>query len=151
MIIKTRTAQTESVLPIFTLLSYLQQVLHSWRHISPATVQLNHVTQSKRASIVKIRRGQSYVSEWWNLECTWTLRGQAYLQLKESVGAAVEFQKILDHRGYAPFPPLYPLAQLGLARATQSQKAYDDFQVLWKDADAELPVLLAARKEAKQK
>jgi hypothetical protein len=39
------------------------------------------------------------------------LRGQAYLQLKESVGAAAEFQKI------------HALAQLGLARATQSQKA----------------------------
>jgi hypothetical protein len=48
-----------------------------------------------------------------------------------------------------PLLPLYPLAQLGLARATQSRKAYDDFFAAWKDADADLPVLLAARKEYK--
>ncbi|MGH9847509.1 MAG: hypothetical protein ACREEM_53125 [Blastocatellia bacterium] len=45
------------------------------------------------------------------------LRGQAYLQLKQGAAAAAEFQKILDHRGYAPLSPLYPLAHLGLARA----------------------------------
>ena len=43
------------------------------------------------------------------------------------------------------------LAQLGLARATQSRKAYDDFLALWKDADEELPLLITARKEAEQK
>jgi hypothetical protein len=32
----------------------------------------------------------------------------------ESLG---EFQKILDHRGHAPLSPLYPLANLGMARA----------------------------------
>lgn len=79
------------------------------------------------------------------------LRGQAYLKLKQNRHAAAEFQKILGHRGYAPLSPLYPLAQLGLARATQSRKAYDDFLTLWKDADAELPLLLTARQEAEQK
>jgi hypothetical protein len=79
------------------------------------------------------------------------LRGQAYLKLGGRAEAAAEFQKILDHRVYAPFSPLYPLAQLGLARPTQNRKAYDDFLALWKDADAELPLLLAARKEAEQK
>ncbi len=82
------------------------------------------------------------------------LRGQAYLQLKRSAEAAAEFQKILDHRGYAPLSPLYPLAQLGLARAaaltgdtTQRHKAYTDFLALWKVADADLPVLIEAKKE----
>jgi len=79
------------------------------------------------------------------------LSGQAYLMLKDSAKAASEFQKILDHRGYAPLSPLYPLAHLGLARATQSKKGYNDFLALWKDADAELPLLLIARKEAERK
>lgn len=32
----------------------------------------------------------------------------------------------------------------------QSRKAYQDFFALWKDADAELPILSAARKEYEQ-
>ncbi|MFN0120210.1 MAG: hypothetical protein ACKV2V_06885, partial [Blastocatellia bacterium] len=73
------------------------------------------------------------------------------LQLKQTTEAAAEFQKILDHRGYAPLSPLYPLAQLGLARATQSRKAYDEFFAAWKEADADLPLLRAARNEAAKK
>ena len=38
------------------------------------------------------------------------LRGQAYLKLGRGTEAAAEFQKILDHRGYAPLSVLYPLA-----------------------------------------
>jgi predicted Zn-dependent protease len=82
------------------------------------------------------------------------LRGQAYLKLGRGAESAAEFQKILDHRGYAPLSPLYPLAHLGLARAAaltgdraKSQKGYEDFFAAWKEADADLPALLAARKE----
>ncbi len=82
------------------------------------------------------------------------LRGQAYLKLGRGAEAAAEFQKILDHRGYAPLSPLYPLAHLGLARAAtltgdraKSQKARDDFFAVWKEADADLPALTAAKKE----
>ena len=72
-----------------------------------------------------------------------------------------EFQKILDHRGVlAPkdFNPvamtLYPLAQLGRARAAartgdvdESRKAYEALLALWKDADPDLPLLRAAQRE----
>ncbi len=82
------------------------------------------------------------------------LRGQAYLRLKSGREAAAEFQKILDHRGEAPLSALYPIAHLGLARAsalagdvTGSRKEYQDFLALWKDADADLPVLVEAKKE----
>ena len=90
------------------------------------------------------------------------LRGQAYLKLGRGGEAAVEFQKILDHRGegqlssrFAPScPVLYPLAHLGLARAaamngdaTKARQAYQDFLTLWKDADADLPMLIEAKKE----
>src|SRR5262249_7604102 len=73
------------------------------------------------------------------------LRGQAYLQLKQGTEAAAEFQKNLDHRGYAPLSLLYPLAHLELARAAESagdteksRKAHADFSTIWKDADADL-------------
>ncbi len=82
------------------------------------------------------------------------LRSQAYLKLGRGAEAASEFQKILDHRGWAPTSPLYPLAHLGLARAAllqgdtaKAQKSYQDFFALWKDADADLPVLIEAKKE----
>ncbi len=82
------------------------------------------------------------------------MRGQAYLKLRRGAEAAAEFQKILDHRGYAPLSPLYPLAHLGLARAAtligetaKSRKAYEDFFAAWKEADADLPILIEAKKE----
>jgi serine/threonine protein kinase/predicted Zn-dependent protease len=82
------------------------------------------------------------------------LRGQAYLKLKRGAEAAAEFQKILDHRGYAPLSPLYPLARLGLARAAaltgaaaQSRKACEEFFAAWKEADVDLPILREARRE----
>jgi tetratricopeptide (TPR) repeat protein len=82
------------------------------------------------------------------------LRGQAYLKNNNGAQAAVEFKAILDHRGWSLVSPLYPLAQLGLARAAAmngdtpgARKAYQDFFVLWKDADATLPPLVAARAE----
>ena len=82
------------------------------------------------------------------------LRGQAYIMLKRGAEATTEFQKILDHRGYAPLSPLYPLAHLGLARAAaltgdsaKSHKGYEDFFAAWKDADPDLPPLIEAKRE----
>ncbi len=82
------------------------------------------------------------------------LRAQAYLQLKQGAQAAAEFQKIIDQRGWDVTSPLWPLAHLGLARAavlqldmTKAKQMYDEFFRLWKDADAELPVLMEAKKD----
>jgi eukaryotic-like serine/threonine-protein kinase len=82
------------------------------------------------------------------------LRGQAYLRLRRADEAAAEFQKILDHRGWDPVSPMYPLAYLGLARAalldgdvTKARSAYQDFFALWKDADPDIPILIEAKKE----
>ncbi len=83
------------------------------------------------------------------------LRGQAYLRLKQEREAAAEFEQIRTQRGWDAFSPLYPLAQLELARVyrlrgdkTLARQAYDEFFAAWRDADASLPTLLNARKEA---
>jgi tetratricopeptide (TPR) repeat protein len=83
-----------------------------------------------------------------------TLRAQAYLKLNRSAEATAEFQKIINNRGHEPLSALYPLAYLGLARATamsgdieKSRKAYEEFLNLWKDADVQLSPLIEARKE----
>ena len=75
------------------------------------------------------------------------LRGLAYLQLKNSKDAVREFDKILNHRGEAPLSSVYPLAQLGKARAMKDKAEYEKFLEIWKDADKDMPALLAAREE----
>ena len=82
------------------------------------------------------------------------VRGLANLKLSKGAEAAVEFQKIVSSRGYAVLSPLYPLAHLGLARATvmqgdgaKARKAFEDFFALWKDSDGDIPVLIEAKKE----
>jgi hypothetical protein len=82
------------------------------------------------------------------------IRGQARLALKDRRAAAQEFQSILERRGEVPTSMLYPLAYLGLARATRdtdanaARNAYAAFLELWPDADADLAPLVAARAEA---
>ena len=82
------------------------------------------------------------------------LRGLAFLQAGEGKLAAAEFQKVLDHRGIVLNFPTAALAhlQLGRARAMIGDKdgareAYRDFLTLWKNADADNPVLRLAKAE----
>jgi eukaryotic-like serine/threonine-protein kinase len=82
------------------------------------------------------------------------VRGQAHLLLRHGNEAAAEFQKFLDHRGVVLNFPFGALAHLGLARAyalqgdaAKARAAYQDFLLLWKDADPEIPILVAARSE----
>jgi tetratricopeptide (TPR) repeat protein len=84
-------------------------------------------------------------------------RGRAYLAMGKREQAAAEFQKVLGRRSQlvgSHFSYLYPLSQLGLARAhalagdtAQSRKAYEAFFELWKDADPDIPILLEAKAE----
>jgi eukaryotic-like serine/threonine-protein kinase len=82
------------------------------------------------------------------------IRGLAYLKAGHGSEAAQEFQKILVLHGSAPSDPLMSLAHLGLGRAyalqsdaQKSRTAYQDFFALWKDADANLPILKEAKAE----
>ena len=75
------------------------------------------------------------------------LRGLALLRLGRNSSAANEFDKILRSRGEAPLSSLYPLAQLGKARAMKEKAEYEKFLEMWKDADKDMPALVAARTE----
>ena len=82
------------------------------------------------------------------------LRGRAYLMLQDGTKAAMEFQKMIDHRGIVEKCPVGALAHLGLGRAyalqgdtAKARAAYQDFLTLWKDADPDLPVLKEAQAE----
>ena len=86
------------------------------------------------------------------------VRGQAYLLLHQGAEAVREFHKFLDHRGVAVNCPLAALARLQLGRAyllagdsKRARESYQEFFVLLKDADPDIPILKEARMEfAKQ-
>jgi serine/threonine protein kinase/Flp pilus assembly protein TadD len=82
------------------------------------------------------------------------LRGVAYLAQKNGPAAAAEFQKFLDHPGVIQNFLLGSLAHLQLGRAytisgdtTKAKAAYQDFLILWKDADPNIPILIEAKAE----
>jgi tetratricopeptide (TPR) repeat protein len=81
-------------------------------------------------------------------------RGAAYLRAGVAAKAIDEFQRIIDHPGSAPQSPLHPLARVQQARAyalagdvVKARAAYQDFLAAWKDADADVPILQAAKRE----
>ncbi|MDR3746909.1 MAG: hypothetical protein P4M04_01930, partial [Acidobacteriota bacterium] len=82
------------------------------------------------------------------------VRGLAYLAAHQGTEAAGEFHKILDHRGIVFSDPIGALAHLQLGRAytlqgdtAKAKAAYQDFLVLWKDADPDIPILKQAKAE----
>jgi serine/threonine protein kinase/tetratricopeptide (TPR) repeat protein len=82
------------------------------------------------------------------------VRGEAYLAARQGREAAVEFQKILDHRGIVVSDLIGALAHLQLGRAyalsgddAKANIAYKDFLTLWKDADPDIPILKEAKAE----
>ena len=82
------------------------------------------------------------------------LRGEIYLALHQGTKAAVEFQKILQHRNLVVNDPIGALAHLQIGRAmamsgdlSGAKNAYRDFFALWKDADADIPIFQRAKAE----
>ncbi len=82
------------------------------------------------------------------------LRGLIYLKKGDGEHAGVEFQRIMDYRYLRSASIFIPVAGLQVARAYGLQKdtakskiAYQDFFAAWKDADPDLPILLAAKSE----
>jgi eukaryotic-like serine/threonine-protein kinase len=101
-----------------------------------------------------------------NISCLYPtyVRGEALLAVGQGTAAAAEFRKILDHGGIVWNCWTGALARLGVARANALQArtskgvdadaarvralaAYKDFLALWKDADPDIPILIAAKSE----
>jgi hypothetical protein len=124
-----------------------------WLPSIRATIELAHANAASRA-IELLQAASSY-----ELGGTGTLypacvRGQAHLLARNATGAAVEFQKLLDHPGIVQNWPFGALAHLEVGRAhtltgdtAKAKSAYQDFLTLWKDADPDIPILKQAKAE----
>ena len=82
------------------------------------------------------------------------MRDTLYLAAHQGSEAAAEFRKILDHRGIVLNEPIGALARLQIGRAyamqgdtPRAKAAYQDFLTLWKDADPDIPIFIAAKAE----
>ena len=85
------------------------------------------------------------------------LRGLAYLRRGEGRLAAMEFQKLLNHRGLVGTDVIGALAHLQIARAQKmmgdeaaARKSYETFLDLWKNADPDIPIYQQAKAEYAQ-
>jgi tetratricopeptide (TPR) repeat protein/tRNA A-37 threonylcarbamoyl transferase component Bud32 len=82
------------------------------------------------------------------------LRGLISLRAGNGPAAAEQFQRIIDRPYLVATSPLHALAHVYQARAhvlagdtAKAAKAYEDFLAIWKDADADVPLLLEAKAE----
>ncbi len=121
-----------------------------WLPVTRAALEMRQGRADKAIELLKSAEPYEPASSFWP---NW-MRGQAYLQAKRGTEAAAEFQKIIAHRGWEPTSILWSVAHLGLARAAalnndaaQSRSYYEQFFALWNNADADVPLLLEAKKE----
>lgn len=82
------------------------------------------------------------------------LRAQAETEAGMLEAAAEDYRLILNNQGVDPVAPVYSLSHLGLARVLAMQKKtdaagaeYRTFLEAWKNADADLPLLIKAKQE----
>jgi serine/threonine protein kinase/tetratricopeptide (TPR) repeat protein len=82
------------------------------------------------------------------------LRGLMELRAGNGVAAAAHFQRIIDRPQIAAISPIHALAYVHQARAhvlvsdtAKAIKAYEEFFAMWKNADADVPILIEAKAE----
>jgi tetratricopeptide (TPR) repeat protein/tRNA A-37 threonylcarbamoyl transferase component Bud32 len=106
------------------------------------------------AAVEELRRAAPYERGFSAALVPASLRGEARLGAGAAAVARRQYQAVVDHRGADPFSSVLPMAQLGLARAlarsgndADSRTMYAALLATWKDADADLPILIQVRQE----
>jgi len=82
------------------------------------------------------------------------VRGLMFLRAGKGPAAVAEFQRIIDRPEFSPVSPFHTLAHVQQARAyvssgdtAKAARAYDQFFAAWKNADADVPILIEAKAE----
>ena len=108
-------------------------------------------------SLAALRGAEEYELGTWAGLAPVHVRGQAYLLQRSGQEALQQFRRIQEHRGTDPHSPVCAVASLGVARAlrllgspAESLRAYEAFFAQFDKADADLPILHAARAEYEQ-
>ena len=135
-------------------------VRYNYVPVLRASLALNHGDSTKAIEQLKIAAPyetgtpRSAISAFFGAMYPVYVRGEAYLAEHQGAEAAVEFEKILKHRGVVIGDPIGALAHLQLGRAyalagdnNRARAAYRDFLSLWKDADPDIPILKQAKTE----
>jgi len=125
-----------------------------------AQIELNHrrpdraVEVLKQAAPTEMGLSRSPINTLFGALYPVYFRGLAFCALGHDAAAAAEFGKIIEHSGLVITDPVGPLAHVQLGRAyrlmgdrLKAKAAYQEFFQLWKDADAEIPLLRTARSE----
>ena len=148
---KTLVEELEKSYPLNTILKVY------WIPTISAAIELNKSNSSKALALLEAAAPYDLASPPQEVSGTLYpayLRGEAYLLAHNGSAAAVEFQKLLDHRGIMVNFVTGALAHLQLGRAyaiqgdtSKSRAAYQNFLSLWKDADPDIPILKQAKAE----
>jgi eukaryotic-like serine/threonine-protein kinase len=129
-----------------------------WLPMVLAAIQLNQHNPEKAVELLRVAQGYELGLPNPSIGVAPLIvvyvRGYALLAARQSKNAAAEFQRILDRPGIVGNSPIGSLAHLGLGRALaaageteKARTAYQDFLGLWKDADPDIPILIAAKAE----
>jgi len=121
-----------------------------WLPTTRAVVDLHR--NRPDAAILELQRAGQY--EQFGSLLPAYVRGEAYLKLGQPARGAVEFRKVLEHPGWTNIWDFAAIAHLQLGRAQAmtgdkavARKSYQDFLMLWKDADADVPIYEQAKAE----
>jgi eukaryotic-like serine/threonine-protein kinase len=124
-----------------------------WASIQLPLIQARvRLAQGKPAeAVAALEAARPFERAWPNVVLA---RGDAFLMSNRHADAVAEFRKIVDVKANLLLTSGYNVAQVGLARALAAsgdtagaKRAYEAFLDLWKSADPDIPLLLAARRE----
>jgi tetratricopeptide (TPR) repeat protein/predicted Ser/Thr protein kinase len=147
---KTLAEELEKTFPTNTMLKLY------WLPTINATIELNRSNSSQ--ALLDLEPSAPYelggAGVFINYLYPAYARGQAYLLARDGTAAAAEFQKMLDHSGIVQNFVTGSLAHLQIGRAyticgdaAKAKAAYEEFFILWKDADPDIPILKQAKAE----
>jgi eukaryotic-like serine/threonine-protein kinase len=140
---RERTASTDTMLKLYCLPTIRSAIEISKNNPSQGILDLEAAAPYELGGPL----GFPYLYPVW-------VRGHAYMAAQNGVAAAAEFQKLIDHPGVVMNQPIGSLAHLELGRAhalsgdkVKARASYQNFFTLWKDADPDIPILIAAKSE----